>query len=194
MPPPPRPSLESFVRASQRPTQLRVLPPWPAHCQTIQTAWQRACAWREAFKARSVTLTLLTPTYCDVNTPCACREWARDRVKQDPTYFERLCEQQSPEYLWIGCADSRVPVRAPRFQSASSHNIALLEKPTMLSINVNAPHPCALVCHHLCMESQTHISRCCVPSPFTLVAGQRDCGAGAGGDLCAAQRRQSGGW
>lgn len=28
-----------------------------------------------------------------------------------PLCFDRLCNQQNPEYLWIGCADSRVPVR-----------------------------------------------------------------------------------
>ena len=39
-----------------------------------------------------------------------CRKWAADRKVVDPTYFERLCAQQTPEYLWIGCADSRVPV------------------------------------------------------------------------------------
>ena len=37
------------------------------------------------------------------------REWA-DRVqKEDPEFFHRLSTQQSPEYLWIGCSDSRVP-------------------------------------------------------------------------------------
>ncbi len=37
------------------------------------------------------------------------RAWA-DSVKQrDPEFFSRLSNQQSPEYLWIGCSDSRVP-------------------------------------------------------------------------------------
>ena len=37
------------------------------------------------------------------------RAWA-DEVKQaDPQFFEKLAGQQSPEYLWIGCSDSRVP-------------------------------------------------------------------------------------
>ena len=30
---------------------------------------------------------------------------------EDPGYFDRLKNQQAPKYLWIGCADSRVPVR-----------------------------------------------------------------------------------
>jgi carbonic anhydrase len=38
------------------------------------------------------------------------RKWARDKKKEDPAYFDRLCAQQTPDYLWIGCADSRVPV------------------------------------------------------------------------------------
>jgi carbonic anhydrase len=37
------------------------------------------------------------------------RTWAADRVKRDPTFFTRLAKQQAPEFLWIGCADSRVP-------------------------------------------------------------------------------------
>jgi carbonic anhydrase len=37
------------------------------------------------------------------------RQWAENRIRQEPEFFERLCEIQSPEYLWIGCADSRVP-------------------------------------------------------------------------------------
>ncbi len=37
------------------------------------------------------------------------RDWA-DAIKQEnPHFFEQLSTQQSPEYLWIGCADSRVP-------------------------------------------------------------------------------------
>ncbi len=37
------------------------------------------------------------------------RTWA-DRIKgRDPTFFQRLAQQQSPKYLWIGCSDSRVP-------------------------------------------------------------------------------------
>ena len=37
------------------------------------------------------------------------QRWA-DQVKQeDPDFFKQLSEQQHPEYLWIGCSDSRVP-------------------------------------------------------------------------------------
>ena len=37
------------------------------------------------------------------------RAWAEQRKIEDPQYFERLIQTQTPEYLWIGCADSRVP-------------------------------------------------------------------------------------
>ena len=37
------------------------------------------------------------------------RLWARTIVASEPNFFQRLVAQQSPEYLWIGCSDSRVP-------------------------------------------------------------------------------------
>jgi carbonic anhydrase len=37
------------------------------------------------------------------------RAWAARIREQDPDFFARLSRQQRPEYLWIGCADSRVP-------------------------------------------------------------------------------------
>ncbi len=37
------------------------------------------------------------------------RAWARSITARDPHFFEALSSQQSPKYLWIGCADSRVP-------------------------------------------------------------------------------------
>ena len=37
------------------------------------------------------------------------RAWAARKVAADADFFKRLERQQSPEYLWIGCADSRVP-------------------------------------------------------------------------------------
>jgi carbonic anhydrase len=37
------------------------------------------------------------------------KAWAKDKQKEDPEYFSRLVDIQRPEFLWIGCSDSRVP-------------------------------------------------------------------------------------
>ena len=37
------------------------------------------------------------------------RAWAESMVAKDANFFKRLVSQQAPEYLWIGCSDSRVP-------------------------------------------------------------------------------------
>ena len=37
------------------------------------------------------------------------RRWAEGLKARDPEFFSRLAYQQSPQYLWIGCSDSRVP-------------------------------------------------------------------------------------
>jgi len=37
------------------------------------------------------------------------RAWAQRMVSRDPDFFKRLERQQGPQYLWIGCSDSRVP-------------------------------------------------------------------------------------
>lgn len=39
----------------------------------------------------------------------ANKEWASSQLDRDPEFFKRLENQQSPEYFWIGCSDSRVP-------------------------------------------------------------------------------------
>ncbi|MBL8491343.1 MAG: carbonate dehydratase [Rhodocyclaceae bacterium] len=39
----------------------------------------------------------------------ANQAWAARMREQDPAFFDRLAQIQSPEYLWIGCSDSRVP-------------------------------------------------------------------------------------
>jgi carbonic anhydrase len=37
------------------------------------------------------------------------RAWAGEMLERDPTFFSELAQRQAPEYLWIGCSDSRVP-------------------------------------------------------------------------------------
>src|SRR5688572_14984059 len=39
----------------------------------------------------------------------ANKQWAEKQINADPGYFKRLSEIQRPEFLWIGCSDSRVP-------------------------------------------------------------------------------------
>ncbi|HTF31814.1 MAG TPA: carbonic anhydrase, partial [Flavitalea sp.] len=37
------------------------------------------------------------------------KAWAAEKLEDDPDYFGRLAHVQTPEFLWIGCSDSRVP-------------------------------------------------------------------------------------
>ena len=37
------------------------------------------------------------------------QEWSQRIQQEDPSFFDQLAKQQNPEYLWIGCSDSRVP-------------------------------------------------------------------------------------
>jgi len=37
------------------------------------------------------------------------KAWAQERLEDDPNFFKRLSDLQTPEFLWIGCSDSRVP-------------------------------------------------------------------------------------
>jgi len=37
------------------------------------------------------------------------KAWAQEKIQTDPDFFKRLSTLQTPEFLWIGCSDSRVP-------------------------------------------------------------------------------------
>ena len=37
------------------------------------------------------------------------QKWAKNKIANDPDYFTNLSQIQTPEYLWIGCSDSRIP-------------------------------------------------------------------------------------
>jgi carbonic anhydrase len=69
------------------------------------------------------------------------REWAAEQVARDPRFFDRLCNIQRPDYLWIGCSDSRVPANtivglAPGevFVHRNVANIVHRDDPNCLSV------------------------------------------------------------
>ena len=37
------------------------------------------------------------------------KKWVAEQLVLDPNFFNNLADSQNPEYLWIGCSDSRVP-------------------------------------------------------------------------------------
>ena len=69
------------------------------------------------------------------------RAWAAEQSRRDPAFFQRLCAIQRPDYLWIGCADSRVPANtivglAPGevFVHRNVANIVRPDDPNCLSV------------------------------------------------------------
>jgi carbonic anhydrase len=66
------------------------------------------------------------------------KSWAQERTALDPTYFERLAKEQRPEFLWIGCSDSRVPANVVTGTDAGEifvhRNIANVCVPTDLNL------------------------------------------------------------
>lgn len=64
--------------------------------------------------------------------------WALSRLQEDPDYFIKNQNTQTPEYLWIGCSDSRVPANTVTTTSAGDifvhRNIANLVVPTDVNL------------------------------------------------------------
>src|SRR6267142_1904176 len=56
------------------------------------------------------------------------RRWVAQMTTSDPGFFQRLARQQTPKYLWIGCADSRVP---------ANENVGLLPGELFVHRNVS---------------------------------------------------------
>ena len=90
------------------------------------------------------------------------RRWAREWSERDPSFLPSLAREQHPEYLWVGCADSRVPanevVDVTPGQLFVHRNVANLTPPSdinflaVLSFAVKVLHvKHIIVCgHHGC--------------------------------------------
>src|SRR5436853_7696632 len=69
------------------------------------------------------------------------RAWAESLRERDPKFFLKLSQQQSPRYLWIGCAYSRVPANeivgllpGQLFVHRNVSNVVALDDPNCLSV------------------------------------------------------------
>jgi carbonic anhydrase len=69
------------------------------------------------------------------------RRWVGEITAKDPGFFQRLSHQQTPKYLWIGCADSRVPANeivglmpGELFVHRNISNVVALDDPNCLSV------------------------------------------------------------
>lgn len=69
------------------------------------------------------------------------RRWVAEMTAGDPGFFQKLSHQQAPKYLWIGCADSRVPANqivgllpGELFVHRNVSNVVNLDDPNCLSV------------------------------------------------------------
>jgi len=69
------------------------------------------------------------------------RRWVDAITARDPDFFKKLSRQQTPKYLWIGCADSRVPANeivgllpGELFVHRNVSNVVALDDPNCLSV------------------------------------------------------------
>ena len=69
------------------------------------------------------------------------RRWVSEMNARHPGFFEKLSQQQTPQYLWIGCADSRVPANeivgllpGELFVHRNVSNVVALDDPNCLSV------------------------------------------------------------
>jgi carbonic anhydrase len=69
------------------------------------------------------------------------RRWVEQMTESDPVFFQKLSRQQTPQYLWIGCADSRVPANeivgllpGELFVHRNVSNVVALDDPNCLSV------------------------------------------------------------
>lgn len=87
------------------------------------------------------------------------KAWAQSKVDIDSEYFEKMAQDQKPEYLWIGCSDSRVPPSeitnsnpGEMFVHRNIANLVIHTDLNLLSVlsyaveNLQVPH--VIVCGH----------------------------------------------
>lgn len=103
------------ARADEGTTRTRLLPTLDRGPGGRDTARARAPAKnpsRRTAKPRTPPLTRCPAPNNPLSLSPHNRQWAASMVSEDPEFFDRLLHQQNPDYLWIGCSDSRVPVCA----------------------------------------------------------------------------------
>ena len=62
--------------------------------------------------------------------------WAKAIKDEDPEFFSRLSTQQAPEYLWIGCSDSRVPANRIGYSVLSVGQLKIMQEIITLTVFV----------------------------------------------------------
>jgi hypothetical protein len=83
------------------------------------------------------------------------KEWVEKSLLEDPNFFERKAQEQTPNFLFIGCSDSRVPAEQITGLSLGElfvhRNIANLVKFQQIKPSLGCKHRYKLfVCHSIC--------------------------------------------
>ncbi|SUO95682.1 carbonate dehydratase [Suttonella ornithocola] len=92
------------------------------------------------------------------------KEWAAKFAEDNPGIFEKLSNQQSPQYLWIGCSDSRIPANAV---------MGLLPGEVFVHRNIgNLVHAMDINCHSVIQFAVEELKVSDI-----IIGGHYDCGA-----------------
>ncbi|KPM44973.1 Carbonic anhydrase [Neonectria ditissima] len=114
-------SLSSALCFKPTATQIRLLPPSPSLSARFRTGFPRHGGSSPHKSSRPAPISVSTwramaeediAKYLKQSHDRLFennRVWAEDKKKKNPDFFSHLSEGQKPEYLWIGCSDSRIP-------------------------------------------------------------------------------------